>query len=246
MTQMKITSALGFPFRGPHAWANLGLTLVCVLIPVVGPIVMMGYLVGVQRSLAENIEADAPRFEFSRFTFYLMRGLWPFLVGLVLGLIPVPLLWGCMAVGFVGGFLTQHHVVLGVALIVVAVLAYLGMLAVFSVATSPLILKAGLQEKFEAGFDRRFLWDYMKRVGLLALGTGVLMLLISVPVLLASVCLFFVGPMAVAVWLNFAYTHIQMQLYREYIARGGTPIVMKPEAPPSAFPVILSPPPASP
>jgi hypothetical protein len=240
---MNISSAIGFPFRGPHAWPNLGLTLVCLLIPVVGPIVMMGYLVGVERALAENIDADAPKFDFGKFAFYLMRGVWPFLVGMVLGLILVPLIWGIMVLGMGGGVLLQHHPWLGVVLIVAAVLGYVALLAVYSVATAPLILKAGLQENFAAGFDLKFLGDYLKRVGLLALGIGVLMFLIAVSASLVSLCLLCVGPLVVSVLANFVYTHIQMQLYREYLARGGTAIVMKPEAPASAFPVI--PPPAA-
>jgi hypothetical protein len=242
---MNVSSAIGFPFRGPHVWPNLGLVLLCLLIPVIGPIVVMGYMVGAERALAENIDAAAPRFDFGKFTFYLQRGVWPFLVGLVMGLILLPFMWGLIAVGIVGGALLGRHPWVGVAMIGGAVPAYLVLLTVYQVATAPLILKAGLQENFGAGFDLRFLGDYVKRVGLLALGVGLVMVVIIVPLSLVSLCALFVGPLVLSVWLQFVLAHVQMQLYREYLARGGTPIVIKPEPPAPAFPVI-APPPAAP
>ena len=80
--------------------------------------------------------------------------------------------------------------------------------------------------------------DYVKRVGLLAVVVGVVMFLIVVPVSIVSMCMLFVGPLVVETVLTFLQAHIQMQLYAEYLRRGGTVIVMKPEAAGGAFPVI--------
>ncbi|HVT82472.1 MAG TPA: DUF4013 domain-containing protein [Phycisphaerae bacterium] len=83
--------ALAFPFRGTHAWANLGCTALCFFIPVIGGLVAQGYLITVEKRLIENLDSDAPKFNFSRFSDYLMKGVWPFLLGLILSVVIIPL-----------------------------------------------------------------------------------------------------------------------------------------------------------
>src|SRR5579864_9195444 len=67
---------------------NLVLCGVCLLIPVIGPIVVLGYSFEVFDSLHRDPDKRRyPNFEFDRFTKYLMRGLWPFLVQLIMNFV---------------------------------------------------------------------------------------------------------------------------------------------------------------
>ena len=67
-------------FKSPKWMMNLLLGGVCVLIPIVGPIVVLGWLItGFWARRDENFETF-PDFDFSHFGKYLERGLWPFLV----------------------------------------------------------------------------------------------------------------------------------------------------------------------
>jgi hypothetical protein len=241
---MNVSAAIRFPFQGAHVWPNLGCVLVCLLIPVVGPIVLLGYIIGVQRALLALPEADAPRFDFGKFSFYLTRGVWPFLVRLVLSLAILPFAWAIMMAAIVGMALIKDHPGVGMALIVIGALAYLVVIVLFSLAALPLGLKAGLQESFGAGFDVRFLGDYLKRVGWLSLGVHLVMFLALVPVTIVAACCLFFGPYALMAIVVFMQAHLEIQLYREYLRRGGSAIALKPEPPEPAFPVqVASPPP---
>src|ERR1700676_3591025 len=93
---------------------NLLLGGVCVLIPIVGPMVVLGWLItGFWARQDENFETF-PDFDFSQFGKYLERGLWPFLVAFVVGMafsiVMVPLAWVLMIPAMlVGGLSTGNE-----------------------------------------------------------------------------------------------------------------------------------------
>ena len=83
-------------FKSPHWMKNMLLGGVCMLIPILGPIVVMGWLVtGFWARRDESWEAFPP-FEFSQFDKYLDRGLWPFLVTFVASLVITPVMFVMM------------------------------------------------------------------------------------------------------------------------------------------------------
>ena len=94
---MNYTASVSDFFKSPKWMMNLLLGGVCVLIPIVGPIVVLGWLItGFWARQDENFETF-PDFDFSHFGKYLERGLWPFLVAFVVGvglsIVLVPLVW---------------------------------------------------------------------------------------------------------------------------------------------------------
>lgn len=238
---MKFSAAIGFPFRGSHAWANIGCMLVCFLIPIIGPIVADGYLVGVKKRLIENIEADAPPFDFSRFTVYLQLGLPPFVTGLILmviamaGMIPLGL-------GLVLSIILLHdHTTWLVVAISTIMLGYLAFSMAFGVAFVALVFKSAVEESYTAALDHVFLLSYVKRVGWLALGTQLVMMVLTVPFMILA-CVPFVGAYVAMAMLTPIHAHIASQLYLAYVMRGGAPLSVKPEAVElSAFPVLMKP-----
>jgi hypothetical protein len=167
---MQLKAALSFPFRGPSAWANLGSILVCTLIPIVGAIVISGYIIRVDKVLIENIHADAPRFDFGKFSEYLKKGVTPFLLSLILIVIILPLTYLFIGGIIVIAILLKDHIALMVLLILLTVLLIFMMIFACSFLLAPLIFKAGLEESFSAAFDKRYFVDYFRRVGALALG----------------------------------------------------------------------------
>src|SRR5450432_1910735 len=87
-------------FKSPKWMMNLLLGGVCVLIPIVGQIVVLGWLItGFWARQDQNFETF-PDFDFSHFGKYLERGLWPFLVAFVASMafsvVMVPLAWVLM------------------------------------------------------------------------------------------------------------------------------------------------------
>src|SRR5208283_1842191 len=83
---MHYLDAFRVPFQSPKWVQNILLMAVCILIPVVGQIVLMGYMFVVIEALHEGRKRPYPDLDFGRFVPYLTRGAWPFLVNLVVTL----------------------------------------------------------------------------------------------------------------------------------------------------------------
>src|SRR5262245_40908593 len=89
-----------FVKKKPGGFTNLLYGCVCVLIPVVGPIILLGY----RAEIAEDLERDPqledyPDFTFNRFADYLQRGIWPFLMQLIVSLAATALIFLAIGVG---------------------------------------------------------------------------------------------------------------------------------------------------
>src|SRR4051812_27429856 len=94
---MEIGAAFRFPFRSEKWFVNTLLVAVCLLIPVVGPLVLNGYMALLERRLVRDMNDVPPPFDFGEFMKHLERGVAPFVVGLLGGLAMVPV----MLVGYV-------------------------------------------------------------------------------------------------------------------------------------------------
>src|SRR5580658_5655365 len=98
---MNFMQAFRYVLDRPGGLMNLVLITVSQLIPVVGPIVLLGYRAEVSVALEHDPELRRhPKFDFGRFVEYLTRGVWPFLISLILSLPIVPVLIGALVIGF--------------------------------------------------------------------------------------------------------------------------------------------------
>ncbi len=178
--------------------------------------------------LQDAAEGAYPDFDVNRLQNYLTRGVWPFLVQLVVHL-PVSFLFiglYVVAMVLVGvGGATGGPVWVYVT-IFLAVFALAVVLAIASmVLVVPLYLRAGLSRDFGSAFSMAYLKDFLSRVGkelilsqLYLQASGALL---SVVGMLA--CYVGIFP-AMALWTMAAH-HLEYQLYELYLERGGAPIL---------------------
>jgi hypothetical protein len=228
---MRFFHAYAALFRQPQ-W---GLTLLfgglCQLIPVVGPMVYSGYLFEMMDHLhrhGEAGEASVPAFDFGKFTRYLMRGLWPFLTQLVLGLAaaPIGMVFG-LGMAAISASGTRHAgpVIILVVLYVLAMLAFAVAAAVVFV---PVYIRAGFLQDFVGAFS----WDGLKQFVRLMWKELLLVFLFlfvtAIPITLLGFLVCCVGVYAAGAWVGFAQHHLYYQLYELYVRRGGSPIPIKP------------------
>lgn len=220
-------------FKSPKWMMNLLLGGVCVLIPIVGPIVVLGWLItGFWARQDENF-ATFPDFDFSHFGKYLERGLWPFLVSLVVGLLMVPLMWVVMIPAmFVGGISAGHGREAGcvgafafIVMMVFILLLVFGMMLLLT----PLKLRAALTQDFgkafDLGFVKRFValtWKEIVVSTLFVMGASILLACVGL-------IFFCVGAYFASVLTYFSWTHLHKQLYALYLSRGGEPIPLSPK-----------------
>jgi hypothetical protein len=254
--------AYRFVFQSPNWVKNLLLGSLCFFVPIVGPMVLIGYLFEVIEWLHRRNEEEKlpwvesaggappegaiqtgpavsagdfqyaaaeqyPDLDVNRLQAYLMRGVWPFLVQMIVHL-PVGFLYAglyvlmMVLVGVGGASGGPWWLFLGIFLI--GFVLTLLLTVVSAVVMVPLYLRAGLSRDFGSAFSMAFLKDFLKRVGkelvlsqLLLQASGVLL---SVVGLLA--CYFGIFP-AMVLW-SIAGHHLDYQLYELYLQRGGEPI----------------------
>ena len=169
-------------FKTKQKWQTLLLLSVCILIPVVGQIVVMGYLY--RRHAGERAGIPAADFDFSDFGEHLQAGLWPFVSGLVASLVAIPVLMLTMLPMFLGPLLAPDNdavVLIGFA---VGMLLYLVVFAVMILFLTPVQLRSGLMMDFKAGFSKDFVFGFVRKVGLSYLLWFVLLNLMVIPLAL--------------------------------------------------------------
>jgi hypothetical protein len=227
---MRYFAAYRFTFESPKWPMNLLIGAVCQFIPVVGPLVLMGYLYSVIEAKHRHGDAEFPDFSFDRLSMYLTRGVWPFLAALVAAL-PLIVLIVPAFIGLtflqIASTRTQEPPIAAIAIFAMGGLALMLLSVLWQFVTMPIILRAGLSQDFGTAFSMEFVRNFLSRVWKEWL-LSVLFLVVTAPfVMLAGLLLFCIGIYAAAVVLSFAQFHIQYQLYELYLQRGGTPIPLK-------------------
>ena len=201
----------------------------CLFIPAIGPIVFSGYLFEVIEALKRDPEhKDYPDFDFNRFMEYLMRGLWPFLMRLVVGLIiglPLGLVAGVLMIagGAIAAGTDSPAVLLLFQFLLFIFIFVIAILSIF--VTWPAEIQAGLGREFNLSRAVAFVKAFNK----LVLKEMLLSFLFLVAVAMVAEV---VGLMACCIGLYFtiaavvmAQHHIFFQLYMLYLERGGAPVV---------------------
>jgi uncharacterized protein DUF4013 len=219
------------------------------VIPIVGPMVWTGYLYECLEVLATTRGRTFPDFDVNRFGEYLTRGLWPFLVQLVIWLA----LWATWIVVYVGLFIVlaiagaagEQYAPLVMAVgFPLLVLALATVVVLPLVLLAPLMLRAGLSQDLSATFQLSWCADFLRRVGM-EIAASTLFLLITGSILTVLGCtLLGVGTYLAFAWITMASTHLSWQLYELYLARGGAPVPLKPRRlspPPYPFPPVSQP-----
>ena len=231
---MNYTASVSDFFKSPKWMTNLLLGGVCGLIPIVGPIVLLGWLItGFWARQDENFETF-PDFDFSHFGKYLERGLWPFLVTFVVSLLTVPLMWIVMIPAmFVGGISAGHSKEAGgclgaIALVLVILFVFLIVFGMMLLLT-PLKLKASLTQDFGKAFDLAFVKRFVALTWKEIVLSSLFVMVSSILFACLGLVVFCVGVCFATVLTYFSWTHHQKQLYALYLSRGGEPVPLSPK-----------------
>jgi hypothetical protein len=233
---MNYAASVSDYFKHPKWGMNCLLGGVCILIPIIGQLVLSGWLItGFWARGNDDNPVTFPRFDFQYFGKYLERGLWPFLVSLVASLVLVPVIMVLM-IGpmFLSGAFAHHTAerapdAFPVLLMVTMFVIYPVILLAFNFLLVPLMLRATITQDFKAAFDFAFLksfvslvWQEMLVSFLFLFGVGIVMMIVTV--ITCYIGLFFAAPV-----VSFAWYHLLKQLYQLYLARGGQAVPLSPK-----------------
>jgi len=242
---MEYLEAYKLPFRRPDWFKNLLLLCVCQLIPVVGPIVVLGYFREVFLALRQDRRALYPPFVFGNFGPYLMEGIWPFLVGLASMLVLMPL----TALSYVPLLAIPIFHLRGLAvalpiLLTAALFVLIGVLSSFVLI--PIYVRAILMQEFVPAFNYAFVWDYIRRVWRQQILVHLFLAVTGIPLMLLGMLCCYIGMFPAMTILTFASWYLIFQLYWLYLERGGADIPVKTLPETSPVPAYAPPPPPPP
>ena len=236
---MKYFEAYQFPFRSPKWVQNLLCCLVAALVPIAGAMVLLGYQFEIVEALHLRGKQDTyPDFDVNRLGKYLMRGAWPFLVQLIVGLplalvgvIPVIVCYFGMMISMTtaGGSGGSSATPVWVGLLIASYFFLLLIQVVMLVVAVPLMLRAGLMQDFGAAFNWEFIRDYYRRM-LVTTFAAKLFLIVSAFVLSLLGLLVCVGWLLVAPLVQLAQAYLIWELYEEYLRRGGQELALQVQA----------------
>jgi hypothetical protein len=233
---MKYNASITDFFKSPAWKNNMLLGAVAVLIPIVGPLVLFGWHITCLWARGEKQDpVDFPAFNFDKFTKYLDRGLWPFLVNLVCSLVLVPVILILQIPMFLL-FISpqthsghQQHTGLLIAAMVLFFVLYLVVLVLFNFITTPLLLRAIITQDFKAAFDLRFAKAFVTIVWKEILAVMVFMLGVSLCMMVITVITCYIGMFLAMPVVMFSWHHLQKQLYQLYLSRGGEAVPLSPK-----------------
>jgi hypothetical protein len=214
-----------FFLNKPNGSKNLLWGFLCYLssfvIPLIGPLVWMGYIVDCIRTLKQdpNIE-DHPDFDPNKFAEYLGLGIWPLAMNLVVGLFFFFIIMIVTAVAFGVGYATKEPLI-GIAILVVG---YFPLLFGMAFITWPMNLHSQLRSSLELGEAIRFTIRFLKLVGGQSFISLIVHFFIANLLAIAGLLLCFIGVYAAMAVITMAQEHYMIQLYRLYLDEGGEPI----------------------
>src|SRR5579859_2315367 len=216
-----------FVFSSPNWIKNVILCAIASLVPIAGLMVLFGYIFEIIEALhkkGKNAPAPGesyPDFDLNKITDYLMRGIVPFVVAMVFGVV------GGIVLGitYLIGVLVMAAVAKmgGVVVGVVALFLFLILMAlalVFNLINLPFLLRAGLTRDFGSAFSMPFAKDFLSRVGKETFIALLFWNISSSVVMGLGLLLCIVGIYPASAIAILAFVHLEYQLYELYLSKG--------------------------
>ena len=236
-TQLNLGRAATWMFQSPQWMVNIFWLFVCGLLGtvVIGSLIAIGYQMEVIRRRSLGRDRDYPDFDPNRVADYMIRGLWPFLVYFISGMVitVTAVMIGAVIVCIcVLPFANNQGDPPGIVIFIMVALLivlFLAMMAAMVFVTGPMTLRAGLTNNLQEGFRMSWVKDFAKRMwGPLLLGLLYSIVMALVAEVVGSIlCL--VGLFFTMGWFQLFAADLAAQLYDIYLNRGGESIPMADE-----------------
>jgi hypothetical protein len=241
-------------FKSPKWVMNLLLAGVCCIIPIVGPMVVIGWLITGFWARPEENFVTFPEFDFGKFGKNLERGLWPFLVGLVASIViaPIVIIFEVIVFFILGAAMGRHASGMTSLLGMLLVLGFIAVVgAVAAVIMTPIYLRAARMQDFGPAFNfgyvKRFASAMWKEILIAFLFSFAVFVVLFIPGMipcLGTLIIFLCLPA-----MMFMHLHLGNQIYKLSLTRGLEAIPLSPKLttpePPAGMPPVAPLPPAA-
>lgn len=219
-------------FFKANKWGmNMLLGAVCMLIPMIGPLILTGWVITQLWSRGDDEQpSEYPPFDFQYFTKYLMRGLWSFLVQMAASVVVMPVI---MVLFFVFMFIAvpamRDNEAISILLMAFGFVIYFIIMLALNFIIVPLSISATLAQDFMPAFNFRFVRNFLTLVWKELLITGLFLFAVSIVMIIIAFCTCYIGAFALTPVITFAWQHLQKQLYLLHLSRGGMVLARSPK-----------------
>ncbi len=221
-------------FADPDWKHNVLFALIFMMIPVVGPIALSGWMCEVQQRKARQHPKPVAYIEFADFGEYIKRGLAVFLVSLATTFPLILVLYAAMgavaAVVMLSLSATNEPILAAVLGGVAGIVAVVVLLCAGVVITAA-HTRAELTESFGETFRMRELLAYIKATFWKVLVKNFLFSFVAFGLVLVGMLACYVGLYPAIAVIQIASMHLRFQVYDDYLAKGGEPIALKDPVP---------------
>lgn len=227
------SKAMNYVFENPRWLNNVLMTTLCIFIPIVGPIVLYGYQAEVVECLHRERGRRYPDFDFNRFTEYLTRGLWVFLVALIVNIVMVPVMWivifgGLALMGVSAGLMGDAAGLSLIVTIPLFILLIAGASMLMAVVTIPMLLRSGMTQDFGEGFNFGFVMEFIGKTWKQIIVSSLFLYFFSLALTCVGMIAFCVGAYVAAAYICLVASHLGWQLYELHLSKGGSQIPLNP------------------
>lgn len=229
-TEVSSLAAFKEVFADPEWKTNVLLGLVLMMIPIVGPIALSGWMCEVHQRFIRRHPNPIPKIDFGDFGDYIKRGLPVFLSSLLFGFPLYILVYVIFAALGFGTMLLMR--ITGEPLIAIAVVAVGGIVASVFMLSMMVVLnavhtRAELTEEFGQAVKFGEVMSYTKATFGKTLWKSITFSFLAFGVIILGMLMCYVGLYPAIAVLQIAALHQRRQIYQWYLAQGGTPIPMK-------------------
>jgi len=231
--KIRYLDAIRSIFAHPEWFKNLLMGSLCLFIPVLNQLIIFGYSYEITEMLHRRQTTTYPLFDFKRFTAYITRGVWPFLISFIVQTILQPVIQFSVQGSVMGTMMAlENDETVGTivaAIVIPLVIIFLLVLTVgLTLVLTPLLMRAGLSQDFVQAFRFGWIKDFIRRMWLETILVNLFVILTSC-IFVPLGCILFCYPgFVIAMGLSIAGANLNWQLYELYLARGGEPIPLKP------------------
>ncbi len=203
MTRFQFIKAFRLLFDNPDWGKNLLFATLCMFIPLVGPIVLLGWQTRVLRAVVRKDKRAVPAFDFNEFVEYLKEGLIPFIVSFLI-MLPIAFLVGIIGIiaAIVVPALAQSGQTmsseLGAPLILIGVVVGAVFMFVFGVIMNAMMTRAMLTEDLGEALKFGDAMTYAKMTWKSVLVVMLVFVPLSIVIMLLGMIALYVGSLGVS------------------------------------------------
>lgn len=229
-TSVDYSEAFNFAFSNPNYLLNLILLGIVNIIPIIGPIVVIGYFYDDYILLLREGRPTPSDFKFEKFMAYLQRGVMPFLaallVGLVLGMMLAVLIVPVMIIAAIVG---QKSEELGAVIMGSFQLGMIPIQIIMGLIVAPAVLRVGISGKFEEIANYKWALAMVKAVWVHMIVGSIVVGFVSFVGGIVGILLCCIGIIPVAAYISYFNFSLQRQWYEIFTTQGGEPVPVSTE-----------------